>query len=212
MPHAVTGLFTNLCGAVLRNSKKGNAPVRVIAGMKKGHTIRTIKAKSLRPATDRVREAIFSVLGDRLVDADVLDLYAGTGSLGIEALSRGARSATFVERDQATVECLRKNLDRLEFSDVARAFRQDVKRAISVLSKKGQRFSLIFADPPYVLADDFSRIPLGEMAEVLSESGTLVLRHRAGQESPETVGRLSATRTQSVGDMAVKYYNLTPKI
>jgi len=191
---------------------KGDIPLRVITGEKKGHPIKTIRVKSLRPATDRVREAIFSVLGDSVVEADVLDLYAGTGSLGIEALSRGAKSAVFVEIDRRTAECLKQNLDRLGFLDISDVFRQDIKRVLTALSKKSRRFDLIFADPPYSLADDFRNIPLAEMAEVMSDSGTLVLRHRSGQEPPDTISGLSEIRSQVVGDMVVRYYRLTPNI
>jgi 16S rRNA (guanine966-N2)-methyltransferase len=141
--------------------------MRIIAGLAKGMVLAAPKG-DVRPTSDRVREAIFSSLGDRVVDAEVLDLYAGTGALGLEAASRGARSVTFVERSpdaiRKNIETYRKNAE-CEFE----ILRGDV---LAHLKRLSRHFSLIFADPPYAMD------PVGIMEVVhdrLAPGGTFVL-------------------------------------
>jgi 16S rRNA (guanine966-N2)-methyltransferase len=123
--------------------------VRVIAGEHRGRRLRTLAGRDLRPTLDRVREAIFSILGDEVPDARVLDLFAGTGALGIEALSRGAASAVFVDDDPRALAILVKNLEELRIAGRATIVRGSLPAALkSVLSAQGP-FDIIFADPPY---------------------------------------------------------------
>lgn len=121
--------------------------MRIITGIAKGMVLAVPKGRDVRPTSDRVREAIFSSLGDRVLDATVLDLYAGTGALGLEAASRGARSVTFVEQSpeaiQGNLVSYRKN-GECAFE----ILRGDV---LTHLKRLGRHFSLIFADPPYAL-------------------------------------------------------------
>jgi 16S rRNA (guanine966-N2)-methyltransferase len=139
--------------------------VRVIAGEFKGRRLHTARGTRTRPTADRVREALFSMLGD-VAGARVLDLYAGSGALGIEALSRGAASAVFVERDQRALAPLRRNLDAVGADAEVR--RQDVLRFLA--SPEGT-FDLVFCDPPY---DDAPRV-----AALLSEGLPAMLEPNA---------------------------------
>jgi 16S rRNA (guanine966-N2)-methyltransferase len=145
--------------------------VRVVAGDFKGRRLVAPRGAGTRPTADRVREALFSMLGD-VSDARVLDLYAGSGALGIEALSRGAKSAVFVERDQAALAALRRNLDAVGARAEVR--RQDVLR---FLARPEGTFDLVFCDPPYdgapaVAAPLTGALPtlLGEDARIVTES------------------------------------------
>jgi 16S rRNA (guanine966-N2)-methyltransferase len=145
--------------------------VRVVAGDFKGRRLVAPRGAGTRPTADRVREALFSMLGD-VSDARVLDLYAGSGALGIEALSRGAKSAVFVERDQAALSALRRNLDAVGARAEVR--RQDVLR---FLARPEGTFDLVFCDPPYdgapaVAAPLTGALPtlLGEDARIVTES------------------------------------------
>jgi 16S rRNA (guanine966-N2)-methyltransferase len=145
--------------------------VRVVAGDFKGRRLVAPRGLGTRPTADRVREALFSMLGD-VSDARVLDLYAGSGALGIEALSRGAKSAVFVERDQAALAALRRNLDAVGARAEVR--RQDVLR---FLARPEGTFDLVFCDPPYdgapaVAAPLTGALPtlLGEDARIVTES------------------------------------------
>ena len=118
--------------------------MRIITGTARGLPLAVPRGDATRPTSDRVREAIFSSLGARVPDADVLDLFAGTGALGLEAVSRGARSAVFIERAKPALDCLAKNLAKI--APTAQVVRGEVLRELTRLSGP---FQLIFADPPY---------------------------------------------------------------
>jgi len=120
--------------------------MRIIAGLARGLPLTVPRGDVTRPTSDRVREAIFSSLGARVTDVDVLDLFAGTGALGLEAVSRGAKSATFVEQARAALDCLAKNLAGIKPAPVAKIVRGEVLREVARLTGP---FGLIFADPPY---------------------------------------------------------------
>ncbi len=142
--------------------------MRVIAGEFKGRRLHTARGSRTRPTADRVREALFSMLGD-VSGARVADLYAGSGALGIEALSRGAESAVFVERDQRALAALRRNLDAVGADAEVR--RQDVLRFLA--SPEGT-FDLVFCDPPY---DDAPRVaaPLSEALPAMLEANARIV-------------------------------------
>jgi 16S rRNA (guanine(966)-N(2))-methyltransferase RsmD len=126
--------------------------MRIIAGIAKGMVLAVPKGAELRPTSDRVREAIFSSLGERVVDADVLDLYAGTGALGLEAGSRGARSVTFVEMVRQSLDSIERNLASFRKNKgVACEFEVLRGDVFAHLKRLGRQFQLIFADPPYAL-------------------------------------------------------------
>jgi 16S rRNA (guanine966-N2)-methyltransferase len=127
--------------------------MRVIAGTAKGTELRGPKTAATRPMTDRVKEALFSHLGDRLAKARVLDLFAGSGSLSIEALSRGASGAVLVESSKPAVEAAKTNLRRCGFLDRATLLRSDVRRFLS-RSKPNAAFDIVFVDPPYAMDDE----------------------------------------------------------
>jgi 16S rRNA (guanine966-N2)-methyltransferase len=154
-------------------------PLRVISGTAGGLHLKSPKRHALRPTQDRIRQVIFSSLAEVVPGARVLDLYAGTGSFGIEALSRGAASATFVEQDAEAVQCIRDNLTHCHLQgDVRQA------DALKYLEKPPtDRFDLIFADPPYVksrgqLDDD----PLlTQLMAIIVPNGLFIWEHYAGQ-------------------------------
>jgi 16S rRNA (guanine966-N2)-methyltransferase len=139
--------------------------MRIIAGLAKGMTL-VVPRTGVRPTTDRIREALFSSLGERVVGARVLDLFAGTGALGLEAASRGAESVTFVENARGALECLERNLEAFRKNrDVTCKFsvaRKAVEAQIKTLAADGETYSLILADPPY-----------GEVAQELLRDTTL---------------------------------------
>lgn len=152
--------------------------LRVIAGLAGGIPLACPKGDAVRPTMDQVRGAIFSSLAARVPEASVLDLFAGTGGLGIEALSRGARAATFVERDRRTMDCLRRNLDKTRLTAGGEPICLDVFTFLSRAA--GRRFDLIFADPPYTTRDqpeDFAARLLSSegLADILSPDGLFIL-------------------------------------
>lgn len=155
----------------------------------------------MRPTADRVREALFARMAD-LEGVAVLDLYAGTGALGIEALSRGADNVVFVERAAASVAVLRRNLERLELTARARVLRDDVSRALRRLAREGRRFDLVLADPPYAASgveDALSRLASGG---ILPPGGTLVVER--GRRHPlAAIPGLVEVESRRYGDTVV---------
>lgn len=152
----------------------GRGWVRVIAGEFRGRRLATLPGRELRPTSDRVRESLFGILGDRVVDARIVDCFAGTGALGIEALSRGAAFASFVERDPRALGLLEENLGRLELTPRARVIRADAlhpeKWPSGVFPAR-----IVFADPPY--RQDLGARFLSALEGRLEPGGLLVLEH-----------------------------------
>jgi 16S rRNA (guanine966-N2)-methyltransferase len=147
--------------------------VRVIAGAYGGRTLKAPKGDATRPTSDRVREALFSILGDRVQDARVLDLFAGSGALGLEALSRGAREAVLVERDRAAAESLRETVARLHAHAEAQVVAADALAFLRV--PLHGRFDIVFVDPPFTAGlwpQVFAVLPpwMGETAWLYVES------------------------------------------
>jgi 16S rRNA (guanine966-N2)-methyltransferase len=154
--------------------------MRIIAGVAKGRRLKSPPGSGTRPLTGKAKEALFSSLGSGVVDADVLDLYAGSGSIGLEALSRGAATAVFVEHDPRAIAVLRTNIDLVGLGGGAR--RSDVG---SFLRACASDFDLIFVDPPYV--EDPLQVDevLTLVSDVLRAGGTVVVHRRVGGVEPQ---------------------------
>lgn len=123
--------------------------MRVIAGKAKRLQLKTIEGIDTRPTTDRIKETLFNMINQRLADCDFLDLFSGSGAIGIEALSRGAKSAVFVENSRAAADCINANLHNTSLNSGARVMVMDAVSAIRALEVQGKVFDIIFMDPPY---------------------------------------------------------------
>ncbi len=154
--------------------------MRVIAGSRKGHTIAAPRGFETRPTSDRVRENVFNLVGP-LDGASVLDLYAGSGALGIEALSRGAARAVFVERDPEAVRTIERNLDALRLTG-ARVVHGDAVATLSREAAAGRKYDLVLVDPPYDMATNLQPQLARHLPSVLAEDGLLVLETDARVE------------------------------
>jgi 16S rRNA (guanine966-N2)-methyltransferase len=149
--------------------------VRVVAGRYGGRRLKAPRGRTTRPTSDRVREALFSVLGE-LQGATVLDLFAGTGALGIEALSRGGAKAVFVERDAAALDALQANLGALDLTaTVAEVRRGDARAALRAARKRCETYDLIFVDPPYDDAQAWGRELSVALPPLLAPAGRVVV-------------------------------------
>ena len=175
--------------------------LRVIAGTLKGRRLAAPSWPGLRPTSDRLRETLFNILGASVPGARVLDACAGTGAVGIEAISRGAAHVTFADRDPRAIELIRRNLTHCGVSGGYAIIRvdldRDVARPFDVL------FDLIFLDPPYEMN------PLGALAElapVVAPDGVLVLEHARGRGGPADVGGLARAREVTSGSSALSLY------
>ena len=154
--------------------------MRVIAGSRKGHSIAAPPGHETRPTSDRVRENVFNLVGP-LDRATVLDLYAGSGALGIEALSRGASRAVFVERDADAVRTIERNLDRLRLAG-ARVVHGDAVTFLAQEAAAGRQYDLVLADPPYGMVPNLQPSLARYLPPVLAEDGLLVLETDARVE------------------------------
>jgi 16S rRNA (guanine(966)-N(2))-methyltransferase RsmD len=168
-----------------------------------------------RPTSDRLRETLFNVLAPRIEGASFVDLYAGSGAVGIEALSRGAGSVVFVERAPAGLAALRGNLDRLGLTAGFRIQSGSVGAWLRKASGGGATFDLVFLDPPYEAADEYAAtlgMLGGDAAGLLAEGALVIAEHRskAGREErlEERYGKLERMRLLEQGDAALSFYKL----
>jgi 16S rRNA (guanine966-N2)-methyltransferase len=146
--------------------------MRIIAGSRKGHTIHAPRGHDTRPTSDRVRENVFNIVGP-LDDAKVLDLYAGSGAMGLEALSRGAARAVFVERDDAAAHTIEQNLDKLRLPGTV--LRRDAVTALAGEAGAGRKYDLVLVDPPYGMYTELQPQLARYLPAVLAEDGVLVV-------------------------------------
>ena len=175
--------------------------MRVIAGTLKGRRLQAPKGDATRPTSDRVREALFSILGDVVQDAAVLDLFAGTGALGIEALSRGAASAQFVDSATPAIEVLQRNLQGLDGAEVVR---RDARAALETARAAGRQYDLVFVDPPYKAAPRLGA-ELGEsIAAVLAADGLVVTE--SDRRTPIELSTLRLTDERRYGDTLLRFH------
>lgn len=175
--------------------------MRVIAGRFGGRRLRSVRAPGLRPTADRVREALFSVLGGDVVDARVLELYAGTGALSLEALSRGARSATCVERDPRVARVLAANVAALEVEERVRIVRRDALAFARGLGDE-PAFDVVFCDPPY---DDPLDAIVRDVVERPWWTTVCALEHAAEREPPRPEGSIRS-EVRRWGDTSVTLF------
>lgn len=188
--------------------------MRVIAGSARGRQLQDFKGRSIRPTADRVKEAVFSSLMVRLPGSHVLDLFAGTGALGVEALSRGAGLAVFVENDRKACDLIRANLAACGWKQSlgVRVLQMDAIHwmssagARSVRDNEDGRFDIILADPPYFKGYEEKTLELVSGYGFLSPGGVLVLESSARQTLPEQVGSLCMTKSKKYGESMISYY------
>ena len=174
--------------------------MRVIAGVARGHPLVAPRDRATRPITDRVKETLFAILGERVVDATVLDLYAGSGAVGIEALSRGAAHATFVETARAALATIRTNLERTRLAADASVVAVDARRFLE--APGAGPFDLVFLDPPYDERDIVA--PLRDVVPRLTPAAIVVIKHFWRTEVPEIAG-LELRRQRRFGETMLTY-------
>ena len=175
--------------------------MRIIAGERKGHTIFAPRGRETRPTSDRVRENVFNIVAPWVEDARVLDLYAGSGAMGLEALSRGAASAVFVESDYDAVRAIERNLDKLRLTR-ATILRLETVTALAQESAVGRKYDLVLVDPPYAMTsfDGLARY----LPRVLADDGLVVIE-TAKRIEPELDG-LSTRTSRAYGSTRVTVF------
>ena len=174
--------------------------MRIITGKARGLKLKTPAGFSTRPTSDRVKESLFSILSGLINFTDVgavLDIFAGTGALGLESISRGAHSATFI--DAATTEIIRDNVTRARFVDECKILRGDFAKILPRLARQSQSFDLIFSDPPYAKGLAQTSLKLVAELNLLSVGGLMIVEHGAGEIFDELPPNLNVIRQTSYG-------------
>ncbi|HSF04258.1 MAG TPA: 16S rRNA (guanine(966)-N(2))-methyltransferase RsmD [Methylomirabilota bacterium] len=180
--------------------------MRIIAGAFKGRRLVTPRGSTTRPTADQVRIALMDTLAPWLGGVRFLDLFAGAGGVGLEALSRGAAHATFVERDARAVDALRRNVATLGLEEVARVVPAEVRRALAWLERQRERFGVVFLDPPYetaVMAEVLAALGTGRL---LSPPALVVAQHLSKRPPGGEAGILRAYRTRRFGETTLTFF------
>ena len=184
--------------------------MRVVAGEAKGRRLRAPRGADARYTSDFVREALFNIVAARLGGARFLDLFAGVGSVGLEAASRGASEVIMVERDPVRVGFAARNARETGLSPACRIYRQDVFAAIDILRRRRQQFDIIFLDPPY--QQHLAEVALDRLAVagLLAPGGRLIVEHSRRERMPEAVSPLRLFRREDYGEAALSFYEAAP--
>ncbi|EXX84691.1 DNA methyltransferase [Paenibacillus darwinianus] len=184
--------------------------MRVIAGEAKGRPLKAVPGMNTRPTTDKVKEAMFSMIGPFFDGGHVLDLFAGTGGLGIEALSRGVDKAVFIDSDRQSISIVKSNVEAARLQDRAEIYCNTAERALKMLEKRGIAFRLAFLDPPYRMknADEL----MADMASrgLLVADAIVVVEHESGHRYAESFGGFELRKLALYGETAVAIYDYRP--
>jgi len=187
--------------------------MRIIAGSLRGKKIKSLPGLATRPLLGRIKKSLFDILGDRVVDASFLDLYAGTGSVGIEALSRGAKYVLFVEKDARLTRLIKENLKKCELENKAEVIEIDILS----YNKEGRKFSLleqfdlIFLGPPYKLNLTKDTLDIILKLNLLKKNGWVICQHHFKEKVPEKKGFLSLFRKERYGKTIMSFYKMGTK-
>jgi 16S rRNA (guanine966-N2)-methyltransferase len=183
--------------------------MRIISGTSKGKRLATPKGQALRPTSDRVKESIFNILGRVVEGKVVLDLFAGTGNLGIEALSRGAKRALFVERAREATRLIKNNLSQCGMAGVSEIIPKDVIRAIGILHQRGETFDLILMDPPYEKGLIGKTLWKLQSHRIYHAETILIIEHDHREPLPKDLDGWNLIRQRKMGDTLISF--LTPR-
>lgn len=188
--------------------------MRVIAGKFRSRQLKSLKSAALRPTSDRLRETLFNILGDLVVGSRFIDAFAGTGAVGIEALSRGAKEVIFIEKHPATAAVIKKNLESLQIDkEEGRVLPIDVLHALKMLADEGATSrevpDILFLDPPYDRDAEYDRVlSFVGSATLLNEDALVIAEHRRNAALPQTVENLQSVRVLRQGDATLSFYRL----
>ena len=180
--------------------------MRIIAGDAKNKKLKTRKGKETRPTLGSMKESLFSIIAPYVPDSRFLDLFRGSGIISLEALSRGAKKAIMIEKDSEALKFLIENVNNLGYDDRCRAYKNDVFRAIEILARKGEKFDIIFMDPPY--KDEVCTRVLKHIQkyELLAEGGLIICEHHLFEEMANEIGEFKKADERKYGKKCITFY------
>ncbi|KNF08761.1 16S rRNA (guanine(966)-N(2))-methyltransferase RsmD [Gottschalkia purinilytica] len=180
--------------------------MRVITGKVRGFKLKSPKGLNTRPTSDRVKESIFNILGYISEDSIVLDLFSGSGNVGIEFLSRGAKKCYFIDGDANSIKVINENLKNTKFTDQAFIYKNNVSKAISILGKKSLKFDYIFMDPPYEKGYILPALENIYTENLLKKEGKIIIEHETKLELPNKHLSFIKIDTRKYGGTSVSFY------
>lgn len=181
--------------------------MRIITGSAKGCNLKTPKGMSTRPTSDRIKESLFSILGSDVPGSRVLDIFAGTGSLGLEALSRGAESSVFI--DKATADIISFNAEHTRLAEKCEILKGDVFTQLQRLTSCGRQFDLVFCDPPYHLGLSHKALSLLDESALLAPDALVIVEHGGDENDLPMTKRLRLLKNQHYGKTTqLSFYHL----
>ena len=180
--------------------------MRIIAGEAKGKRIECRKGMDTRPTQDSIKESLFSIIAPYVPESRFLDLFSGTGNIALEALSRGAKRAVMIEKDQEALKYIIKNINNLGYENKSRAYKNEVLRAVEILGRKGEKFDIIFMDPPY--KDEVCERVMRSISKagLLAEGGLIICEHHIFEDMIDEVGEFRKTDQRKYGKKTVTFY------
>ncbi len=179
--------------------------MRIISGTSRGRKLATPKSQAIRPTSDRVKESIFNILGKEVEGKVVLDLFAGTGNLGIEALSRGAKKVLFVEKGRQAIKLIQRNLSQFGMNVQSEILPKDVIRAIGILKQRGESFDLILMDPPYEKGLIQKTLFKLHSFKIYHQDSILIIEHDRREPIPTMVEGWTLIRQRKIGDTLISF-------
>ena len=183
--------------------------MRVISGKAKGRLLIAPEGMNTRPITAKIKEALFSSWQMQIAGSNFLDLFSGSGSMGIEAMSRGAEKVVFVEKDRQAITIIKKNLATCNFTSGYELHQDDVFNRIKLMGSQKYKFDIIYLDPPFTVDEIF--LPVMEeleQADILEADGMIVLRTLKEKEMPEVIGNLTKYKVKNYGISTIHYYEV----
>lgn len=180
--------------------------MRIISGEMRGFKLKAPKGMDTRPTSDKVKESLFSIMGYIESSSEVLDLYSGSGNIGLEFLSRGAESACFIDTDAKAISTIKDNIEKCKVSDRATVYKNDVSRAMEMLANRSKKFDYIFMDPPYKSGLVEKTIDKVAELDLLKDGGLLIAEHERGLVLEDSVGSMKKVDNRRYGDTEITFY------
>ncbi|ABR48919.1 putative methyltransferase [Alkaliphilus metalliredigens QYMF] len=180
--------------------------MRVIAGKAKGYRLQSPIGLQTRPTADRIKESLFNIIQNDILHSTVIDLFSGAGSLGIEALSRGANQAYFIDQSKNSVQAIKENLVRTKLIDLAEIIHSDVQRGMTQLKERRYHADIIFMDPPYGKDLIVPTIAGIVQNSLLQDQGMIIVEHENLDEVPAEIGHLTLFRQKNYGKTTISFY------
>jgi 16S rRNA (guanine966-N2)-methyltransferase len=181
--------------------------MRVVSGVCKGRSLKAVPGNTTRPTTDKVKEALFNMIGPYFDGGIGLDLFAGSGGLGIEALSRGLEKVIFIDRESKAIQIIHENIQACKFEEKTEVYRNDAALALKALIKRGINFDYIFLDPPYKKQQLVNLMEKIDEHHLLKNGGIVVCEHSHDVELPKTIGELTEIKHEKYGIISVTIYS-----